>query len=154
MTLLTTIFSFFITYGSAFSLEKQLVEEYKSIRTELEKNRFAETENYYFLFGTVEVDDYEDDIEFFAEANAYENLEVYAFNKICWPNYFDTETKVKVFYQFLKNKPLMKINKNITILKKSIKPNNFINFIFTFNKKNNKINFPNSKDLGFINICN
>ena len=87
----------FFLVNNHLSLEKQLIEEYKKIRSTIEDDKFAISDNYYFLFGSVTVDDYEDDIEFFAEANAYENLDVYAFNQICWPDYLDTETKVKIF---------------------------------------------------------
>ena len=104
---LTTIFSFLLIVKPVKSLEAQLIEEFKQIRNDIEKNKFAETENYYFLFGTIQVDDYEDDLEFLAEASAYENLDVYAFKNICWPEYLDIDTKLKIFYQFLNQNPLM-----------------------------------------------
>ena len=150
---LTTIFSFLFITKPVNSLEKQLIKEFKLIRENLEINKFAETDNYYFLFGTVLVDDYEDDLEFLAEASAYENLDVYAFKNICWPEYLDIDTKLKIFYQFLSHHPLMENNKNMTLLKKIKKPNNIIHFIFSFDKKNNKINFPNNFDLGFLDNC-
>ena len=150
---LTTIFSFLLIVKPVKSLEAQLIEEFKQIRDDIEKNKFAETENYYFLFGTIQVDDYEDDLEFLAEASAYENLDVYAFKNICWPEYLDIDTKLKIFYQFLNQNPLMNNNKNITILKKIKKSNDIINFIFSFDKKNNKINFPNNFDLGLLDNC-
>ena len=150
---LTTIFSFLLIVKPVKSLEAQLIEEFKQIRNDIEKNKFAETENYYFLFGTIQVDDYEDDLEFLAEASAYENLDVYAFKNICWPEYLDIDTKLKIFYQFLNQNPLMNNNKNITILKKIKKSNDIINFIFSFDKKNNKINFPNNYDLGLVDSC-
>lgn len=150
---LTTIFSFLLIVKPVKSLEAQLIEEFKQIRDDIEKNKFAETENYYFLFGTIQVDDYEDDLEFLAEASAYENLDVYAFKNICWPEYLDIDTKLKIFYQFLNQNPLMNNNKNITILKKIKKSNDIINFIFSFDKKNNKINFPNNYDLGLVDSC-
>ena len=150
---LTTIFSFLLIVKPVKSLEAQLIEEFKQIRDDIEKNKFAETENYYFLFGTIQVDDYEDDLEFLAEASAYENLDVYAFKNICWPEYLDIDTKLKIFYQFINQNPLMNNNKNITILKKIKKSNDIINFIFSFDKKNNKINFPNNYDLGLVDSC-
>ena len=58
------IFSFVFFSQQSLSLEKQLIEEYKKIRTEIEDSKFAISENYYFLFGSVTVEDYEDDIEF------------------------------------------------------------------------------------------
>ena len=79
-------------------LKRIEVNQDKKNRTEIEDYKFAISDNYYFLFGSVTVEDYEDDIEFMAEANAYENLDVYAFNQICWPDYLDTETKVKILY--------------------------------------------------------
>ena len=100
-----------------------------------------------------EVEDYEEDIEFIAEANAYENLDVYAFNLICWPDYLDTETKVKIFYRYLEVNPLFDYNQNITILKKEKKPNDVMNIIYVFDRENNTINFPNTEMLGFINSC-
>ena len=89
----------------------------------------------------------------FAEIDAYENLDVYAFNKICWPDYLDTETKVKIFYRYLEINPLFPFNQNITILKKEKKPNDVINIIYVFDRENNTINFPNTEMLGFINSC-
>ena len=80
---LMMIFSFVFFSHQSFALEQQLIEEYKKIRSVIEENQFAISDNYYFLFGSVTVDDYEEDIEFIAEANAYENLDVYAFNQIC-----------------------------------------------------------------------
>lgn len=150
---LTTIFNLLFFAKVTHSLEAQLIEEYKLIKSDLQINKFAETEHYYFLFGSIYIDDYEDDLEFLAEANAYENLDVYAFKKICWPEYLNTETKLEIFYQFLNSKPLMKENKNIKILKKIKKQNNLINYIFLFDKKNNKISFPKNSDLGFLNNC-
>lgn len=150
---LMMIFSFVFFSQQLFGLEKQLKEEYKQIRSIIVKDKFAITENYYFLFGTVTVDDYQDDIEFIAEVDAYENLDVYAFNKICWPNYLDTETKVKIFYRYLEINPLFAFNKNITILKKEKKPNDVINIIYVFDRERNTINFPNTEMLGFINSC-
>ncbi len=150
---LTTIFSFLLIVKPVKSLEAQLIEEFKQIRDVIEINKFAETENYYFLFGTIQVDDYEDDLEFLAEASAYENLDVYAFKNICWPEYLDIDIKLKIFYQFLNQNPLMDNNKNITIIKKIKKSNDIINFIFSFDKKNNKINFPNNYDLGLVDSC-
>ena len=147
------IFSFFILCQPIFALEKELIKEYKQIRSILEKDKFAITDNYYFLFGSVTIEDFEDDLEFLAEASAYENLEVYAFKKICWPNYLDTETKVKIFYQYLNANPLFKENKNITVLKKQKRPNGVINIIFTFDRKNNIITFPSNQELGLINTC-
>ena len=87
------------------------------------------------------------------EKNAYENLDVYAFNQICWPDYLDTETKVKIFYRYLEVNPLFDFNKNITVLKKEKKPNDVINIIYVFDRENNTINFPSTKQLGFINSC-
>ena len=150
---LTTIFSFLLIVKPVKSLEAQLIEEFKQIRDVIEINKFAETENYYFLFGTIQVDDYEDDLEFLAEASAYENLDVYAFKNICWPEYLDIDIKLKIFYQFLNQNPLMDNNKNITIIKKIKKSNDIINFIFSFDKKNNKINFQNNNDLGLVDSC-
>ena len=147
------IFSFVFFSPQSFGLEKQLIEEYKKIRAEIEDNKFAISDNYYFLFGSVTVEDYEDDIEFIAEANAYENLDVYAFNQICWPDYLDTETKVKIFYRYLEVNPLFNYNQNITILKKEKKPNDVINIIYVFDRDNNVINFPSTELLGFINSC-
>ncbi|MDC3270199.1 hypothetical protein OAU87_03085 [Alphaproteobacteria bacterium] len=147
------IFSFIFFSQQLFGLEKQLIEEYKKIRSVIEESKFAISDNYYFLFGTVTVEDYEDDIDFIAEANAYENLDVYAFNKICWPNYLDTETKVKIFYRYLEVNPLFDYNQNITILKKEKKPNDVINIIYVFDRESNTINFPNTEMLGFINSC-
>ena len=147
------IFSFVFISQQSLSLEKKLIEEYKKIRVEIEDSKFAISDNYYFLFGSVAIEDYEDDIEFLAEANAYENLDVYAFNQICWPDYLDTETKVKIFYRYLEVNPLFDFNKNITVLKKEKKPNNVINIIYVFDKENNTINFPSTKQLGFINSC-
>ena len=147
------IFSFVFFSQQSFGLEKQLIEEYKKIRAEIEVNKFAISDNYYFLFGSVTIENYEDDIEFIAEANAYENLDVYAFNLICWPDYLDTETKVKIFYRYLEVNPLFNYNQNITILKKEKKPNDVINIIYVFDRKNNTINFPNTKMLGFYNSC-
>jgi hypothetical protein len=150
---LMTIFSFVFFSHQSFALEQQLIEEYKKIRSVIEENQFAISDNYYFLFGSVTVDDYEEDIEFIAEANAYENLDVYAFNQICWPDYLDTETKVKIFYRYLEVNPLCPSNQNITILKKEKKQNDVINIIYVFDRKNNTINFPNTEMLGFINSC-
>ena len=84
---LMMIFSIVFFSHHAIGLEKQLIEEYKKIRSVIEDEKFAISDNYYFLFGSVTVEDYEEDIEFIAEANAYENLDVYAFNLICWPDY-------------------------------------------------------------------
>ena len=150
---LMMIFSFVFFSQQSFGLEKQLIEEYKKIRSVIEDNKFAISDNYYFLFGTVTVEDYEDDIDFIAEANAYENLDVYAFNQICWPAYLDTETKVKIFYRYLEVNPLFASNQNITILKKEKKPNDVINITYVFDRENNTINFPNTEMLGFINSC-
>jgi len=150
---LMMIFSFVFFSQQLFGLEKQLIDEYKKIRSLIEKDKFVISENYYFLFGSVTVDDYEEDIEFIAEANAYENLDVHAFNKICWPDYLDTETKVKIFYRYLELNPLFAFNQNITILKKEKKPNDVINIIYVFDRENNTINFPNTEMLGFINSC-
>ena len=147
------IFSFIFFSHQSFGLEKKLIEEYKKIRSDIEESKFAIADNYYFLFGTVTVEDYEDDIEFIAEANAYENLDVFAFNQICWPDYLDTETKVKIFYRFLELNPLFDYNQNITVLKKEKKPNDVINFIYVFDRESNTINFPNTEMLGFINSC-
>jgi hypothetical protein len=150
---LMMIFSFVFFSQQSFGLEKKLIDEYKKIRSVIEESKFAISDNYYFLFGSVTVEDYEDDIEFIAEANAYENLDVYAFNQICWPDYLDTETKVKIFYRYLEVNPLFASNQNITILKKEKKPNDVINIIYVFDRKNNTINFPNTEMLGFINSC-
>ncbi|MDC0226814.1 hypothetical protein OAK12_01735 [Alphaproteobacteria bacterium] len=150
---LMMIFSFIFFSQQLFGLEKQLIEEYKKIRSIIEDNKFAISNNYYFLLGSVTVEDYEDDIEFIAETNAYENLDVYAFNQICWPDYLNTETKVKIFYRYLEVNPLFVYNQNITILKKEKKPNDIINIIYVFDRKSNKINFPNTEMLGFINSC-
>ena len=150
---LMMIFSIFFFSQQSFGLEKQLIDEYKKIRSVIEENQFAISDNYYFLFGSVTVEDYEDNIEFIAEANAYENLDVYAFNQICWPDYLDTETKVKIFYRYLEVNPLFASNQNITILKKEKKPNDVINIIYVFDRDNNTINFPNTEMLGFINSC-
>ena len=150
---LMMIFSFVFFSQQSFGLEKQLIEEYKKIRSIIEDNKFAMSDNYYFLFGSVTVEDYEDDIEFIAEANAYENLDVYAFNLICWPDYLDTETKVKIFYRYLELNPLFDFNKNITVLKKEKKTNDLINITYVFDRENNFINFPNTEQLGFINSC-
>ena len=150
---LMMIFSIVFFSHHAIGLEKQLIEEYKKIRSVIEDEKFAISDNYYFLFGSVTVEDYEEDIEFIAEANAYENLDVYAFNLICWPDYLDTETKVKIFYRYLEVNPLFAYNQNITILKKEKKPNDVINIIYVFDKENNTINFPNTEMLGFINSC-
>ena len=147
------IFSFIFFSQQSLGLEKQLIEEYKKIRPEIEDNKFAISDNYYFLFGSVTVEDYEEDIEFIVEANAYENLDVYAFNLICWPDYLDTETKVKIFYRYLEVNPLFVYNQNITILKKEKKPNDIINIIYVFDRENNTINFPNNEMLGFLNSC-
>ena len=147
------IFSIVFFSHHAIGLEKQLIEEYKKIRSVIEDEKFAISDNYYFLFGSVTVEDYEEDIEFIAEANAYENLDVYAFNLICWPDYLDTETKVKIFYRYLEVNPLFAYNQNITILKKEKKPNNLINIIYVFDRENNSINFPNNEMLGFLNSC-
>ena len=147
------IFSIVFFSHQAIGLEKQLIEEYKKIRSVIEDEKFAISDNYYFLFGSVTVEDYEEDIEFIAEANAYENLDVYAFNLICWPDYLDTETKVKIFYRYLEVNPLFAYNQNITILKKEKKPNDVINIIYVFDRESNTINFPNTEMLGFINSC-
>ena len=147
------IFSIVFFSHHAIGLEKQLIEEYKKIRSVIEDEKFAISDNYYFLFGSVTVEDYEEDIEFIAEANAYENLDVYAFNLICWPDYLDTETKVKIFYRYLEVNPLFAYNQNITILKKEKKPNDLINIIYVFDRENNTINFPNNEMLGFLNSC-
>lgn len=150
---LMMIFSFVFFSQQSFGLEKQLIEEYKKIRSIIEDNKFAISDNYYFLFGSVTIEDYEDDIDFIAEANAYENLDVYAFNLICWPEYLDTETKVKIFYRYLEVNPLFEVNKNITVLKKEKKPNDVINIIYVFDRASNTIKFPNTEMLGFINSC-
>ena len=147
------IFSFVFFSHQSFALEQQLIEEYKKIRSFIEENQFAISDNYYFLFGSVTVDDYEEDIEFIAEANAYENLDVYAFNQICWPDYLDTETKVKIFYRYLEVNPLFASNQNITILKKEKIPNDVFIFTCVFDRERNTINFPNTEMLGFINSC-
>ena len=147
------IFSFVFFSQQLFGLEKQLIEEYKKIRSIIEDNKFAISDNYYFLFGSVNVEDYEDDIEFIAEANAYENLDIYAFNQICWPDYLDTETKVKIFYRYLEINPLFDYNQNIIILKKEKKPNDIINITYVFDRDNNKINFPSTELLGFKDSC-
>ena len=147
------IFSIVFFSHYAIGLEKQLIEEYKKIRSVIENEKFAISDNYYFLFGSVTVEDYEEDIEFIAEANAYENLDVYAFNLICWPDYLDTETKVKIFYRYLEVHPLFAYNQNISILKKEKKPNDIINIIYVFDRENNTINFPNTEMLGFLNSC-
>ena len=150
---LMMIFSIVFFSHHAIGLEKQLIEEYKKIRSVIEDEKFAISDNYYFLFGSVTVEDYEEDIEFIAEANAYENLDVYAFNLICWPDYLDTETKVKIFYRYLEVNPLFAYNQNMTILKKEKKPNDVINIIYVFDRENNTINFPNTEMLGFLNSC-
>ena len=150
---LMMIFSFVFFSQQSFGLEKQLIEEYKKIRSIIEDNKFAMSDNYYFLFGSVTVEDYEDDIEFIAEANAYENLDVYAFTQICWPDYLDTETKVKIFYRYLAVNPLFDFNKNITVLKKEKKPNDVFNITYVFDRESNFINFPNTEQLGFVNSC-
>ena len=116
-----TIFSFVFFSHQSFALEQQLIEEYKKIRSVIEENQFAISDNYYFLFGSVTVDDYEEDIEFIAEANAYENLDVYAFNQICWPDYLDTETKVKIYYRYSEINALCDSIQTINILKKEKK---------------------------------
>ena len=118
---LMTIFSFVFFSHQSFALEQQLIEEYKKIRSVIEENQFAISDNYYFLFGSVTVDDYEEDIEFIAEANAYENLDVYAFNQICWPDYLDTETKVKIYYRYSEINALCDSIQTINILKKEKK---------------------------------
>jgi len=150
---LMMIFSFVFFSQQSFGLEKQLIEEYKKIRSIIEDNKFAMSDNYYFLFGSVTVEDYEDDIEFIAEANAYEKLDVYAFNQICLPDYLVTETKVTIFYRYLELNPLFDLNKNITVLKKEKKTNDVINITYVFDRENNFINFPNTEQLGFINSC-
>ena len=146
-------FNISLISSTSYALDKKLIEEYKQIRSNLEKERFAQTENYYFLSGSVTIDDYDDDIEFIAEANAYENLEIFAFKKICWPAYMDTDTKVKIFYKYLENYPLFEKNKNITVLKKEKKRNNTINIIYIFDRQNNKIKFPTNDKLGLIDNC-
>ncbi len=151
--LLTMIFNVIFFYNSINALENQLFTDYKKVRSNLEINKFALTENYYFLFGTVSVKDYEDDIEFFAEANAYQNLEIFAFKKICWPKFLKMETRVKIFYEYLNTNPLFDQNKNIIVLKKQKKKNYLINIIYAFDRKINTINFPTNEKLGIINKC-
>ena len=60
---LMMIFSFVFFSQQSFGLEKLLIDEYKKIRSVIEENQFAISDNYYFLFGSVTVEDYEDDIE-------------------------------------------------------------------------------------------
>ena len=55
-----------------------------------------------FFKGVANSIDYEDEeeAEFIAEADAYEKLDVIAFNLICWPEYISTEVRVKIFYEY------------------------------------------------------
>jgi hypothetical protein len=91
----------------------------------------------------------EEEAEFIAEVDAYEKLDIIAFHLICWPEYISTETRVKIFYEYLKIKPLMIQNKDFTILKKKKNRKKDFEIIFSINKENNRIIFPSTTNLGF-----
>ena len=104
-----------------------------------------------FFKGVANSIDYEDEeeAEFIAEVDAYEKLDIIAFHLICWPEYIATETRVKIFYEYLKIKPLMTQNKDFTILKKKKNRKKDFEIIFSINKENNRIIFPSTTNLGF-----
>ena len=137
------------------ALDNQLINEYKDARKDLKHNSFSETDNYYFFKGVANSIDYEDEeeAEFIAEADAYEKLEVIGYHLICWPDYISTEIRVKIFYEYLKIKPLMTQNEGFTILKKKKNREKDFEIIFSINKKNNIIVFPSTTDLGFLDAC-
>jgi len=60
---------------------------------------------------------------------------------------------LKIFYRYLEVNSLFDFNKNITVLKKEKKPNDVMNITYVFDRENNFVNFPNTKQLGFINSC-
>ncbi|PPR49272.1 MAG: hypothetical protein CFH15_01286 [Alphaproteobacteria bacterium MarineAlpha5_Bin5] len=90
---------------------------------------------------------------FFAEADAYEKLEIIAFNLICWPDYISTEIRIKIFYEYLQMKPLMTQNEGFTILKKLKNREKDFVMIFSVNKENTMIVFPSTTNLGFLDTC-
>ena len=88
---------------SSYALSDQIIAEYKSARASLKTHNFFETENYYFFKGVANFIDYEDEdeAEFLAEADAYEKLEILAYNNICWPKFISAETWISIFYDYL-----------------------------------------------------
>ena len=151
-------FQFFFVLFFALNvhaLDDQVINEYKDARKDLKINSFSETDNYYFFKGVANFIDYEDEeeAEFIAEADAYENLEVIAFHLICWPDYISTEIRIKILYEYLKIKPLMTQNEGFTILKKKKNREKDFEIIFFINKKGSKITFPSTTNLGFVDLC-
>ena len=141
--------------SNAIALTDQLLKEYKEISGKLKNSSFVETNNYYFLKGTANYINYEneEELKFIAEANAYEKLEVMAYNFICWPHYISTKNRVKIFYEYLKRKPLMNQNEGFTIVKKIKNKKKDFPIIFSINKENNIITFPSSINMGFHDTC-
>lgn len=154
-----TIFSFLISVlllsFNVYAIEKQKIEEYKIIRDDLKTNHFAETENYYFLYGKSQAGDYDDDDEavLFAEDDAYDRLRIRAFNLICWPDYISIEVRVKIFHEYLNLNPLMTHIEGFTILKKKINREKDFEIFFSINKKKDTITFPSTRDIGFLDVC-
>jgi hypothetical protein len=141
--------------SNAIALTDQLLKEYKEIRENLKNISFAETDNYYFLKGIANYINYEDEeeVKFIAEADAYEKLEVMAYNFICWPHYISTKNRVKIFYEYLKIKPLVNQNEGFTIIKSNKNKKKDFEIIFSINKENNIITFPSTTNMGFLDAC-
>ena len=64
-----------------------------------------------------------------------------------------TEIRVKIFYEYLKIKPLMTQNEGFTVLKKKKNREKDFEIIFSINKENNRITFPSTTNLGFLDAC-
>lgn len=140
---------------SSYALSDQIIAEYKIARASLKIQNFVETDNYFFFKGVINFSDYEDEeeAEFLAEADAYEKLEILAYNNICWPKFISAETRVKIFYDYLNIQPLMSHNAGFTIIKKIKDRDNNLEMIFLVTKENTKIIFPTTKSLSLINEC-
>jgi len=140
---------------SSYALNDQIIEEYKIARETLKNQNFVETDHYYFFKGVANFIDYEDEdeAEFIAEADAYEKLEILAYNYICWPEFISAETRVKIFYDYLKTQPIMSQNVGFTIVKKKKNRDKSFEMIFLVTKEETKIIFPTTKNLSLINEC-
>jgi hypothetical protein len=140
---------------SSYALSDQIIAEYKIARASLKTHNFFETENYYFFKGVANFIDYEDEdeAEFLAEADAYEKLEILAYNNICWPKFISAETRINIFYDYLNTQPLMSQNEGFTIIKKKKNRDKNFEMIFLVAKDNTKIIFPTTKSLSLINEC-
>ena len=60
---------------------------------------------------------------------------------------------VKIFYEYLNLNPLMSYNEGFTILKKKKNREKDFEIIFSINKENNRITFPSTTNLGFLDAC-